>query len=65
MTKSQVQLAGYLDTCFLFWLPEVPAGEYHLPIRDGALKICWFTLLEAFESRLADRGETHCKWVLV
>jgi len=63
--KSQVQLAGYPDTCFLFRLPEAPAGEYHLPIRDGALEICWFTLLEAFESRLADRGETHCNGVPV
>ena len=63
--KSQVQLAVYPDTCFLFRLPEAPAEEYHLPIRDGALTICWFTLLEAFESRLADQGDTHCNEVPV
>ncbi len=57
--KSQVQLAGYPDACFLFRLPEAPARERHLPIREGALEVCWFTLLETFESRLADRGETH------
>jgi Putative phage integrase len=57
--KSDVQLAGYPDTCFLFRLPEASEGERHLPIRDGALDNCWFRLLELLELRLADRGETH------
>lgn len=57
--KSEVQLAGYPDACFLFRLPEVGDSERHLPIRDRALEPCWFALLEALELRLADRGETH------
>ena len=57
--KSEVQLAGYPETCFLFRLPEVDESECHLPMRKGALEPCWFRLLEALELRLADRGETH------
>ncbi|KVP40119.1 integrase [Burkholderia ubonensis] len=57
--KSEVQLAGYPDTCFLFRLPEASEGERHLPIRDGGLDGGWFALLGALEQRLADRGETH------
>jgi Putative phage integrase len=58
--KSEVQLAGYPDTCFLFRLPEARAGEHHLPIAEGSvMDACWFSLLEALELRLADRGETH------
>ncbi|HEV3424613.1 MAG TPA: VPA1269 family protein [Paraburkholderia sp.] len=57
--KSEVQLAGYPDACFLFRLPEARDHERHLPIRDGALDFCWFAVLEALELRLADRGETH------
>ncbi|MDR6391202.1 VPA1269 family protein [Paraburkholderia phenoliruptrix] len=57
--KSDVQLAGYPDACFLFRLPEAQDGERHLPIRDGGLDVCWFSMLEALELRLADRGETH------
>ncbi|KAE8753503.1 integrase [Paraburkholderia madseniana] len=57
--KSEVQLAGYPDTCFLFRIPEAGDGERHRPIRNRGLDSCWFSLLEALELRLADRGETH------
>lgn len=57
--KSEVQLAGYPDACFLFRLPEVPDDERHLPLSDRPLFSGWFRLLEALELRLADRGETH------
>lgn len=57
--KSEVQLAGYPDACFLFRRPEAVEGERHLPIQKRALDGCWFMLLEALELRLADRGETH------
>lgn len=57
--KSEVQLAGYQDACFLFRLPETRDGEHHLPLVDGSLDRPWFVLLEALELRLADRGETH------
>ncbi|MFL9908775.1 gamma-mobile-trio integrase GmtZ [Paraburkholderia sp. RL17-337-BIB-A] len=59
MAKSEVQLASYSDTCFLFRLPETNEGERHLPIRERGLDNCWFSLLEALEQRLHDRGETH------
>ena len=59
MVKSEVQLAGYLDTCFLFRCPEAREGECHLPIRRRGLDGCWFSLMETLELRLADRGETH------
>lgn len=57
--KSDVQLAGYPDTCFLFRRPEADEGERHLPIGDKGLDPCWFPLLQALERRLADRGEIH------
>jgi len=58
--KSEVQLSGYPDTCFLFRLPEVDESESHLPLRRvGILQRSWFRLLETLESRLAARGETH------
>jgi hypothetical protein len=57
--KSEVQLAAYPDTCFLFRMPEAQDGERHLPIRDRGLDRSWFLLLEALELRQADRGETH------
>ncbi|MCA8113122.1 gamma-mobile-trio integrase GmtZ [Burkholderia cepacia] len=58
--KSDVQLAGYPDACFLFRLPEARNGVHHLPVHQfGQLETCWFRLLEALEVRLADRGETH------
>lgn len=58
--KSEVQLASYPGTCFLFRLPEVDENERHLPLRSfGALEACWFRLLAALEQRLAGRGESH------
>jgi len=57
--KSDVQLAGYPDTCFLFRLPEARDGEQNLPVSAETLHMPWFALLEALELRLADRGETH------
>ncbi|QTQ35823.1 gamma-mobile-trio integrase GmtZ [Aromatoleum petrolei] len=57
--KSEVQLAGYPDTCFLFRLPEARDGGYHLPVTRNMPDRLWFSLLEALEQRLADRGETH------
>jgi hypothetical protein len=57
--KSEVQLASYLDTCFLFRMPEAGEGERHLPLRHNTLDCPWFGLLEALELSLADRGETH------
>lgn len=59
VAKSEVQLAGYPDACFLFRLPEVVDGEHHLPLSDRTMFSGWFRLLEALEQRLADRGETH------
>lgn len=57
--KSEVQLAGYPDTCFLFRLPETDESERHLPLTQATLFTSWFRLLKALELRLADRGETH------
>lgn len=57
--KSELQLAGYPDTCFLFRLPELIDGERHLPLPDSCMFYSWFLLLEALEQQLADRGETH------
>ena len=57
--KSEVQLAGYPDACFLFRLPEVVERERHLPLSEGPMLTSWFQLLETLELRLADRGETH------
>ncbi|MCC0090613.1 gamma-mobile-trio integrase GmtZ [Aeromonas veronii] len=57
--KSEVQLAGYSDTCFLFRMPEARAIETHLPTPADALDNPWFRLLKALELRLAGRGESH------
>lgn len=57
--KSDVQLAGYPDACFLFRMPEARENEGHLPISDMPMFAGWFRLLDALELRLADRGETH------
>jgi len=57
--KSEVQLASYPDTCFLFRMPEAATSERHFPLKEMALNTAWFRLLEALEFRLADRGETH------
>ncbi len=57
--KSDMQLASYPDTCFLFRLPEARTVETHLPVSLKMLDRPWFFLLKALELRLADRGETH------
>lgn len=57
--KSEVQLAGYPDTCFLFRMPEADEGERHLPLKETTLLAGWFHLLRALELRLAERRETH------
>ena len=57
--KSELQLAGYPDACFLFRLPEARLGERHLPIGENTLSVPWFELLETLQNRLAARGETH------
>ena len=57
--KSEMQLAGYPDTCFLCRLPEGRDSERHLPLQQYILNKPWYRLLEALELRLADRGETH------
>lgn len=57
--KSEVQLAGYPDMCFLFRMPEVKNSERHFPIPDATMNTGWFRLLETLELRLANRGETH------
>jgi len=57
--KSEVQLAGYPDACFLFRMAEAGDGECHLPLSERSLDPPWFRLLEALEQRLADRRETH------
>jgi len=56
--KTDAQLAGYPDACFLFRYREGKRGEHHLPIARGLLDLCWFRLLEKMEQRLANRGET-------
>jgi len=55
--KSDIALAGYPPTCFLFRLPEGKLGERHLPVSDGQLNIPWFKLLRALEERLSARKE--------
>lgn len=57
--KSEVELAGYPDTCFLFRLPENKEGERHLPARKDLFDYSWFRLLKKLEQSLAERGETH------
>lgn len=55
--KSDVQLAGFADACFLFRTPELGAEEAHLPLGTKILDPTWFRLLEAYEERLAQRGD--------
>nr|WP_318654874.1 VPA1269 family protein [Pseudomonas cannabina] len=58
--KSELQLAGYSDACFLFRMAEARASERHLPLTQDSLDKPWFNLLDALELRLINRGETHC-----
>jgi hypothetical protein len=57
--KSEVQLAGYPSTCFLFRAPEAGEREHHLPLVREGLDRSWFSLLEELQQRIALRGETH------
>ena len=57
--KSDMQLASYPDSCFLFRVPKSDIHERQLPLKDTTLFPAWFRLLSALEQRLADRGETH------
>lgn len=63
--KSEVQLAGYPDACFLFRMPETRVGFQHLPTGMDGLESAWFALLRAFEMRLAGRHETHRNGVTI
>lgn len=54
--KSDVQLAGFPDTCFLFRLPEERGGNAYLPLADGMLDHTWFSTLEELERRLRLKG---------
>jgi transposase-like protein len=56
--KSEMQLAGFSDTCFLFRTAELGPAEAHLPIGRKVLDVPWFYLLEAYEDKLAKRGDT-------
>jgi transposase-like protein len=57
--KSELQLAGFPDACFLFRSPEMGARFAHLPISRSLLDTPWYRLLEAFQQHLAKRGERH------
>lgn len=57
--KSEVQLAGYPDACFLFRLPESQPGARHFPLNETHLFYPWFKLLEALEVQMAANNETH------
>ena len=55
--KSELQLASYPNTCFLFRTPEAIRPD--LPVTDAFVNRAWFHLLDAFERRLALRSEMH------
>jgi hypothetical protein len=55
--KSEMQLAGYPDACFLFRNPENGPEEAHLPLNQSSLDRAWYELLKALELRLANRKE--------
>lgn len=57
--EERYPIGGYPDMCFLFRMPEAPESERHLPLKEMTLFRSWSGLLEALESRLAARGETH------
>ncbi|MDP2742377.1 MAG: VPA1269 family protein [Hydrogenophaga sp.] len=57
--KSDVQLAGYPDACFLFRTPESGRASAHLPVTDAMMNRAWFYTLGALEARFVARGETH------
>ncbi|MBA9859652.1 VPA1269 family protein [Ralstonia insidiosa] len=55
--KSEVQLASYPDTAFLFRTPE-NAERPDFPLTILALDRPWFICLEELQARLERRGET-------
>ena len=57
--KSEIQIAGVPDTCFLFRLAEGRANETMLPLRDTHIRRPWHHLLEALELQLAKTGPAH------
>ncbi|RYG58209.1 MAG: integrase [Alphaproteobacteria bacterium] len=56
-TKSELQLAGFPDACFLFRTIEDGPDKSHLPLRG--LDTVWHALLRDFQHKLHARGETH------
>jgi hypothetical protein len=54
--KSDVQLAAYPRTAFLFRTPET-VDHPHFPLTINSLERPWFVCLELLEQRLAARGE--------
>ena len=60
LTKTEVQLAGYPDTCFLFRAPENKKyGTAHLPVSDPEVRRAWHKVLMELEGRLEQSGVTH------
>lgn len=58
--KSDMQLASYPDSCFLFRTAERRKyGESNFPVTDGIISGAWGKLLEALQHRLALNGTTH------
>lgn len=56
-TKSELQLAGFPDACFLFRTVEDGPDKAHLPLQG--LDVPWHSLLRDYEQKLRARGETH------
>lgn len=50
--KSEMQLAAYLDTAFLFRMRESKPSERQLPLKVNTLNRPWYELLHALEDRL-------------
>lgn len=55
--KTEEQLAGYPDACFLFRMRELPVGERHLPMSASAMSRPWYELLFALQERLKSTGQ--------
>lgn len=54
--KSEIQLASYPDTAFLFRTPENKKSPF-LPLTQSALNAPWSSCLNTLEQRLEARGE--------
>ncbi|WP_171455136.1 gamma-mobile-trio integrase GmtZ [Serratia marcescens] len=58
--KSDMQLASYPDTCFLFRTAERRKyGENTFPVTDGTISGAWGKLLEALQHRFAMSDTKH------